>query len=163
MKGFFTLSYDSKQRWGHDKVMCEVEGKWHINIDLNSFKHKSNAADVLVWPNWGPGSLCLAEAYEWRAAACRTQLQIRVQCEMWPPGGESLRELGGGKVCDQRNKCPTRSYPYVSARKRHPRATDGSPSSLLMFSPQALLRLTLMLLPFHISRLFCSSVFSLPF
>lgn len=83
MKGFFsTLSYNSKQRWGHDKVMCETESKRHINIDLNSFKHESNAADVLVWPNRGPGSLCLAEAYEWRAVACRIQLQVRVQREM---------------------------------------------------------------------------------
>lgn len=61
VKGSFSLlSSDSNQRWDHDKVMCETEGKWRISIDLNSFKSKSDAADVLVGPNREPGSRRLA-------------------------------------------------------------------------------------------------------
>lgn len=72
MKGFFsTLSYDGKQRWDHDKVMCETESKRHINIDLNSLENEHNAADVLMWQDRVPGSLCLAEACERRAAPYR--------------------------------------------------------------------------------------------
>lgn len=83
MKGSFSpLSSDSNQRWDHDKVMCETEGKRCISIDLNSFKSESDAADVLVGPNREPGSRYLAAAHEWRATPYRTQLQTRVQHEM---------------------------------------------------------------------------------
>lgn len=53
------------------KVMCETESKRHISIDLNSLENERNAADVLMWQNRVPGSLCLAEACEWRAAPYR--------------------------------------------------------------------------------------------